>query len=196
MATVELNVDKLTAARTAVSTLASSIDSQRHLADNGTPVALDTLSDGSALSRTSTWLLDQVSPLQQLIDLAQLLDVDHLGSVSYDGTGSVDETTRLLSEQIAQGLKGIGDVDNLEDRERLSVLAEIFARYANDPAVAGPVVTELGPEGTIDALHQLRGLSRSTVLRLTTSPTDSNRPKKPRQSTNCRTPSQQAWPSP
>jgi hypothetical protein len=165
--TVTIGIDSLRGAIDKLDTLASSINSARASAQSGTPMGLPSLADGSPLSRKVTWLEDQKAPLQAVLDLGILLDDKHSGTVSFTGSGDIDSIKAMLGRELANDLDDVGDIKDVGDRERMTELAAVLARYATDPAVARPFADELGPDGVVSVLQQLRGLTDETGSYLT-----------------------------
>lgn len=160
--TVTIGIDSLRTAIDKLDTLASSISSARASAQAGTPIGLPSLADGSALSRKVRWLEEQKAPLQTVLDLGILLDDKHSGTVSFTGSGDIDSIKAMLGRELANDLDDVGDIEDVGDRERMTELAAVLARYATDPAVAAPFAQELGPDGVVSVLQQLRGLTDET----------------------------------
>ena len=160
--TVTIGIDSLRIAIDKLDTLASSINSARASAQASTPIGLPSLADGSALSRKARWLEEQKAPLQTVLDLGILLDDKHSGTVSFTGSGDIDSIKAMLGRELANDLDDVGDIEDVGDRERMTELAAVLARYATDPAVAGPFAQELGPDGVVSVLQQLRGLTDET----------------------------------
>lgn len=143
--TVQIDIDGLTAAITGLTSLASDVDSARHIATQGTPVGLPTLSDGR-LGKVSAWLADQEPELVDRRDLAILLDKDKTGKVSYTvDADTLENVQAMLGKELAGRMSAIEldtDADDLED------LAELLARHNTEGPVMAAAYDELGPEET------------------------------------------------
>ncbi len=156
MSTVRIDVAFLAQAKSGLTTLANNIDTQRASAQHGTPIALTSLSNSSALARSALWLHDQEGPLQQLIDLGTLLETDGSGIASYEGDGSFGEIEALLVKEIVDQVKDFDDMDSVNDREQMEEFATILARYAHDPDISGAVVNGLEAEGAVHAFYDMQ----------------------------------------
>ena len=153
MSTVRLDSRQLAAARRAVSELAERLETQRHRATRGTPVALAGLQDGGAAAQAAAWLAEQVAGLQSLEDLARLLETQG-SSASYDGSGSFEDAARRIGPEIGHVLASL-DPDHPGDLTSLTGLADLLQRYSGDPAVENALIDEVGGSGLLDAFTTL-----------------------------------------
>ena len=149
MTTVQIDIAKLKAAITALTSLADGIDSQRASAMSRTPVGLPSLTDGE-LGKKSRWLRDQEPELQVRHDLAVLLDSGDTGHASYDvAADTLDGAKDMLGNELAEALN---DVDYETSEEDLDELNAILAAQQDDPDVMGQMFETLGPDGTVGVL--------------------------------------------
>jgi len=145
---VEIDIEKIKSAITAATGLSSSIDSQRHLVMNASPISLPTLND-TGVGRASKWIDDNIDELNTRRDLAILLDTDDTGHVTYQiPVDNLTGTKDLLGETLAERA---GEVmpQRPEDYNKFSAL---LANWVDDPAVMESMYTTLGPDGTLAVL--------------------------------------------
>ena len=133
-------IDKLT-------TLASSVDSQRSVVSNGTPISLPSLSDGT-LGQTSAWLRDQEPMLQGLHDIALLLSEKGSTVASFFVGTETADIKQLLGETLAEK----ADQGNPYDEDASKKYLELLQRWDTDPATMAAFQNKLGPEGTLRTL--------------------------------------------
>lgn len=147
MADMSVKIDHtaLAGAISSLSSLASSIDTQRARVENGTPVATPSM---GTLAPHSAWMRDQEPYLQGLHDIAVLL-ATHGGTVASFtvGTGAND-IKQMLGETLADNV-GKG---NPNDPESSKAYLELFQRWQFDPATMAAFQTTLGPENTLRTL--------------------------------------------
>ena len=149
---VSIDIDALSGAISALTGLASRIDSQRSVVTSGTPIPLPSLSEGT-IGAVSSWLTDQEPELSTRLDLARLLSTEGANVVTYttdaDTLANVQE---MLGHEMAER---VNDVSYDTDDEDLDELNEILGRRVDDPDVMSSMYEDLEPEGTARALNML-----------------------------------------
>ncbi|HWM72347.1 MAG TPA: DUF6571 family protein, partial [Nocardioides sp.] len=144
---VKIDHTSLKGAIEKLSTLASSIESQRNAVLSGTPISLPSLSGGT-LTQAATWLGDQEPMLQGLHDIALLLASKGSTVASFYVGTDVKDIKQLLGQTLADNA-GMG---NPNDPEASEQYLELFQRWQFDPATMAAFQNTLGPEGTLRTL--------------------------------------------
>lgn len=145
---VKIDQTALASAISKLSTLASSIESQRNSVTAGTPISLPSLSSGT-IGQAAVWLKDQKPMLQGLHDIAVLLAEkgSTVASFYVSGTGTPD-IKAMLGQTLAKQA-GMGNPNFKDDQKKY---LEIFAQWQYDPATMAAFQSTLGPEGTLRTL--------------------------------------------
>lgn len=142
---VKIDHAALARAISALSSLASSIDTERARVANGTPVATPSM---STLAPHAAWMRDQEPYLQGLHDIAVLLATHGATVSSFTvGTGMSDIKT-MLGETLADNV----DKGNPNDPEASAAYLALFQRWQFDPATMASFQNTLGPENTLRTL--------------------------------------------
>lgn len=141
---VTINHEKLTSASTKLSNLATTIESQKSRALNGTPVSLPTLST-TPLGPKIQWMRDQIPMLDGLAAIALLLDTDGNGQSTFDVDNDVEAIKTMLGQTFAEQSSEVRP----SLKEGYEKYAELFAQWTDDPEVMSSFYTTLGPEGTL-----------------------------------------------
>lgn len=158
--TVKLDAAALDSAISGLNDLATAIDFHRNWCTKDSPVALDSLAEGTGLTRVRDWMTDQVAnPLQVVRDLARLLDTEGGGTVEFEGSGDIDTLRAMLGTELAEHMADFGDLDTPEDIEDFQTLMTMLDKYKDDTVVSGAFHTELGPEGLAHILDKARALT-------------------------------------
>ncbi len=149
---VSIDISALESAISALSSLASRIDSQRNRVVTGTPCAVPSLSDGT-VDRVARWLRDQEPELSTRLDLARLLDTEGAGVATYTtDADTLANTQKLLGSELAER---VGDITYDTDPETLRMLQEILANRATDVQVMAAMYDDLEPQDTASVMAML-----------------------------------------
>jgi hypothetical protein len=149
---VSIDISALEGAITALTGLASSIESQRNRVCNGTPCSVPSLSDGT-VAAVATWLKDQEPELSTRLDLAKLLDTHGAGVATYTtDADTLANTQQMLGHQLAER---VNDISYDTDPETLKMLNEILANRSTDVKVMSAMYQDLEPKGTARAMAML-----------------------------------------
>lgn len=153
MATVKIDMEQLRSAKSAMQRLSGAIDNQRHKASAASPIDLPSLGDPT-LGRTARYLRDRLPEVQAVIDLGTLLATHGATSASYDSTTtSVADVRRRLGLELARTAKALkGKRTTPGEWKRFG---DLLATYAGDREVTKVLFDELGPQGTVQLMHQL-----------------------------------------
>ena len=149
---VSIDIAALQRAISALTSLASSIESQRNRVVNGTPCPVPSLSDGT-ITAVEAWLKDQEPELSTRLDLAKLLDTHGAGVATYTtDADTLANTQQMLGSKLAER---VNDISYDTDPETLKTLNEILANRATDVQVMSAMYHDLQPQGTARAMSML-----------------------------------------
>ena len=149
---VSIDISALEGAISALTELASSIESQRNRVVSGTPCPVPSLSDGT-IAAVASWLTDQEPELSTRLDLARLLDTHGAGVATYTtDADTLANTQQMLGHQLAER---VNDISYDTDPETLKMLNEILGNRATDVQVMSSMYQELEPQGTVRAMSML-----------------------------------------
>jgi hypothetical protein len=142
---VKIDHAALAGAISSLSSLASSIDSQRARVESGTPVPTPSMGQ---LAPHSAWMKDQEPYLQGLHDIAVLL-ATHGGTVASFSVGTdINDIKQMLGETLADNV----EMGNPNDKDASAKYLELFQRWQLDPATMASFQNTLGPENTLRTL--------------------------------------------
>ena len=149
---VSIDISALEGAISALTGLASKIESQRSRVVSGTPCPVPSLSDGT-VSQVVAWLNDQEPELSTRLDLAKLLDTHGAGVATYTtDADTLANTQQMLGSKLAER---VNDISYDTDPDDLKTLNEILGNRATDVQVMSAMYTDLEPRGTAQALAML-----------------------------------------
>ncbi|WP_313409649.1 DUF6571 family protein [Aeromicrobium sp.] len=155
MTTVEIDIELIGTAISALESLSGDIDSQRAVATSSSPISLPSLGE-STLGKKSRWLTDHLEDLTTRRDLAILLDQEGTGTASYtvahDTLANVKE---VLGQELADA---VGDLDHESDADEVERLSGLLATWNGDGDVMASMFTELGADGTVGAMANISSL--------------------------------------
>ena len=146
---VSIDIAALEGAISALTSLASKIESERMRICSGTPCPVPSLSDG-AVAAVATWLSDQEPELSTRLDLARLLDTEGAGVATYTtDADTLANTQQMLGRELADR---VNDVSYDTDADDLEALSEILAGRVSDQLVMSAMFQDLEPQGTAHAI--------------------------------------------
>lgn len=149
---VSIDIASLEGAISALTGLASRIDSQRMSVLNGTPCSVPSLSDGT-IAAVSAWLTEQEPELSTRLDLAKLLAGKGGTSASYTSDAdTLANVQAMLGKELADR---VNDVSYDTDPEDLEWLNEMLSARADDPDVMSEMYQDLEPQGVARAITML-----------------------------------------
>ncbi len=149
---VSIDISALQSAISALSTLASTIETQRNRVVNGTPCSVPSLSNGT-IAGVAAWLKDQEPELSTRLDLAKLLDTHGAGVATYTtDADTLANTQQMLGHELAER---VNDISYDTDPDDLKTLNEILGNRATDVQVMSSMYQDLEPQGTARALSML-----------------------------------------
>ena len=152
---VSIDISALQRAISALTSLASSIETQRNRVVNGTPCPVPSLSNGT-IAGVASWLKDQEPELSTRLDLARLLDTHGAGVATYTtDADTLANTQQLLGKELADR---VNDIDEQTDPEDLKLLQEILGNRSTDVKVMSSMYRDLEPQGTARALSVLASI--------------------------------------
>src|SRR5690242_2828045 len=104
---VSIDIPALQGAISALTSLASKIETQRNRVVSGTPCPVPSLSDGT-VAAVATWLTEQEPELSTRLDLAKLLDTEGAGVATYTtDADTLANTQQLLGSKLAERVNDI-----------------------------------------------------------------------------------------
>lgn len=162
MTTIELDIEKLSAAITALGTLHDDIHDAVLNCRKQSPEPLPSLAEGRMVN-LQTWLLDQKPELQTRRDWAILLkNGETKGTVKVDiPADTLEEIEKALGREIADGLD---DLDVNAEPGTGTELVDIINQYSGNAIVTAAMYGELGPKRSAEILrmvHLVKGQSKS-----------------------------------
>lgn len=149
---VSIDIASLEGAISALTGLASRIESQRMSVLNGTPCSVPSLSDGT-VAAVASWLTEQEPELSTRLDLAKLLAGKGGTSATY--TSDADTLANVQAMLGSELADRVNDVSYDTDPEDLEWLNGMVSARADDPAVMSQMYQDLEPQGTARAIAML-----------------------------------------
>lgn len=148
MTTVEIDIEKIRAAITAVEDLTSRLHTESGVARAASPISLPSLSD-STLGKKTRWLEDHLEDLTTRRDLAILLDQGGTGSASYTvARDSAADVKKLLGEALADNQH----LANPYFPEEFAKFNDMLELYVDDADVMVSFYDSLTAEGALRLL--------------------------------------------
>lgn len=153
MTTVEIDIELIGTAITALEDLAGDIDAQRSVATSSCPISLPALAE-STLGKTSRWLTDHLEDLTTRRDLAILLDKEGTGAATYT---VANDTASNVKQLLGEALADRADELHPAFPDQYRAYTAMLATWAEDPTVMAAMYGDLDAEGTLRVMTAAAG---------------------------------------